>query len=261
METSDIIWRVKKNNVIEKIKEGTRLDGRDFNTYRNIELKKNIISKAEGSCWIKMGKTQILVGVKMAIGTPYPDSPDEGVLVTNAELVPIAAPEFYSGPPGEKAIELARVVDRSIRESKTIDIKKLCVKEGEQVWTVLVDIHVLDYDGNLIDAATLATIVALQNAYMPKLDGEKIIRGKTDKKLPLRLVPISCTFAKLGGKNILDPTLEEEKSMESKITIGTTEKGKICAMQKSKVGEYSLEEINELTKIAIEKGKELRKLM
>jgi len=259
MENSDIIWTVKKDEIINIIKTGKRSDGRKFDDYRKLELKENLINTAEGSCWIKMGDTQVIVGIKMGVGEPYPDSPDQGVLVTNTECSPIAAPEYYSGPPRENAIEIARVVDRGIREGKMIDFKKLCVKEGELVWTVLVDIHILDYKGNLIDAATLAAVKALQNAYLPELDGDKIIRGKTTKKLPIQHTPIACTFAKIADKNIIDPSLEEEKSCESRITISTLENGNVCAMQKSGVGEYTLEEIINLVETSIKKGKELRK--
>ena len=127
--------------------------------------------------------------------------------------------------------------------------------------SLLVDIHVINYDGNLIDAATLATIKALYGTYMPKIENDKIIREKTNKKLPLTKTPVACTFAKIGDKNVLDPNMEEIKSMDSRITITTTEKGDVCAMQKSGVGAYSISEISELTKIAIDKGKELRKLI
>lgn len=262
MESSQVIWEVKKNSIIKSIQEGKRIDGRKFDDYREFALREGIISKAEGSCWVKLGKTQVLVGIKMDVGEPYPDSQDEGVLVTNAELVPIASSEYQSGPPGEDAIELARVVDRGIRESKAIDFKKLCVREGELVWTVLVDVHVLDYDGNLIDAATLATMKALKGAYIPEIDAEdNIIREKTDKKMPINFIPVACTFAKIGGKNVIDPLLDEEKAMEARLTISTTDKGNICALQKSKGGSYTIEEINELAKIAVEKGKKIRKMM
>ena len=261
MENSEIIWKVKRDSTINLIKEGKRTDNRKFDEYRKIDIKEGIIGKAEGSCWIKMGNTELVVGIKLTMGTPYPDSPDEGVLITGAELSPIASEEYFSGPPDESTIELARVVDRGIRESKTIDTKKLCVEVGEKVWMVIIDIHILNYDGNLIDAATLAAMKALQNTYIPEIKDDKVIREKTNKKLPLTKVPVACSFAKIAGKNVLDPKTDEEKAMDSRITITTTKNGNICAMQKSAVGEYSIEEIDELTKIAIVKGKELRKFL
>ena len=83
------------------------------------------------------------------------------------ELIPLASPDFESGPPREKAIELARVVDRGIRESETIDMAKLCITPEEKVWIVFIDVHVLDYDGNLFDACSLAASAALGCTIVP----------------------------------------------------------------------------------------------
>src|SRR3989344_7494439 len=100
------------------IERGKRLDHRPFDQYREMTIEAGIISSAEGSARVKLGNTEVIVGVKLGVGTPFPDTQDEGVLMVTAELLPLAHPDFESGPPGEDAIELARVVDRAIRESK-----------------------------------------------------------------------------------------------------------------------------------------------
>ena len=72
----------------------------------------------------------------MELGVPYSDTPDEGSLMVGAEFLPMASSDFEMGPPGVDAIELARVVDRSIRESEAIDMKKLCIETGKKMWIV-----------------------------------------------------------------------------------------------------------------------------
>ncbi len=260
MDQSEIIWEIKKDGIIDMISKDKRADGRKPFEFRPIELKENFIPKAEGSCYVKLGKTQVIVGVKMGAGKPYPDSLNKGTMMTGAELAPMAAPIFMPGPPKANAIELARVVDRGLRESGMIDFEKLCIVEGEAVWNVLIDINVLDYDGNLIDAATLGAVKALLNTQMPKYEDEKVIYEERVGQLPVTKKPVSCTFAKLGKKFILDASLEEEKSMDGFITISTTEEGKICAMQKSGVIGLTTDELYNLVDIAMEKGKEMRKL-
>ncbi|NYZ79747.1 RNA-binding protein, partial [Candidatus Micrarchaeota archaeon] len=115
------MWEVKKDSVDKLIAAGKRLDGRAFDEYRPISLENAYVNKAEGSTLVHLGNTKILAGIKMDVMTPYPDTPDEGVLSTNVELGPICDPMFYSGPPTPDSIELARVVDRGVRESKMID--------------------------------------------------------------------------------------------------------------------------------------------
>jgi exosome complex component RRP42 len=259
METSEIVWEIRKDSIKKMIQSGKRSDGRALDEYRKMEFLENYIPKAQGSCLVKIGDTQVLVGIKMDVGTPYADSSDRGNLSTSCELVPLASPDFNAGPPGEESIETARVVDRGIRESKMIDLEKLCITEGEKVWTVLVDIHVLDHDGNLIDAASIASVKALLNAYLPKMEDGKVLYTERGEKLSVREKPVSSTFASIGGKNLLDPSYEEEMVMDCKFIIVTTEDGKICAMQKSGSGPYNRRDIEEMVEIAIRRGKEVRK--
>ncbi len=261
MEQTDLIWQVKKDALRRQITEGKRIDGRKFDEYRKIELIPNFVPNAEGSCLVKLGKTQVLAGVKMSVMEPYPDQQDSGVISTNAELGPLASPEFYAGPPDEDSIETARVVDRGLRESKMIDLEKLCITPKEKVWSVMIDLHILDHDGNLIDAASLAATKALLNAYIPKYEDEKVVLGTKDKKLPVKDKPVSSTFAKIAGRNVLDPILEETKIMDSRMTFVTMENGYLCAGQKGGTGPYTKKEMDEMFDVALVEGKKMRKLL
>ena len=86
-----IVPLIKRDYISKLASEGKRIDGRKFDEFRKIEIKTNIVNKAEGSARVKIGKTQVLVGIKMDVGEPYPDSPESGVLTTAAELIPLGA--------------------------------------------------------------------------------------------------------------------------------------------------------------------------
>lgn len=258
----EIVADIKKDYIVSLLEQGKRQDGRAFDEYREIKVEKGVSNNAEGSALVKIGSTQVMVGVKMAVGEPFPDMPNSGVLTTNAELIPLASPSFEKGPPDEDTIEIARVVDRGIRESECIDLEKLCIAEGEKVWIVFVDIHVLDYDGNLFDASSLGSIAALLDTRLPKLEDDKVIYGeRTKHKLPIVEKPVETTHVKVGKNIILDPCLDEELVMDSRLTVATTEKGEICAMQKGGSGTLTQDEILDIVSRSIEKGKELRKLL
>jgi exosome complex component RRP42 len=251
---------MRSEYILRLLEKNERLDGRKLDEFRKIEIKTNFIKKAEGSARIKIGKTDVIVGIKTEISKPFPDMPNMGVLKTGAEFSPIASPDFESGPPGEDATELARVVDRGIRESESIDLEKLCLKEGEKAWEVFVDIHMINHDGNLIDASALAAIAALLKTQIPKIKDEKIIREDYEKKLPMLHKPITVTVGKVLGKLLIDPTKEEEEVLESKLTVAVMENNNICAMQKSG-DSLSIEDIEKMIDLAITKTKELRKLL
>ncbi len=239
---------------------GKRIDNRKLDEFREIEIKQGIIDKAEGSAMVKLGKTKILAGVKIGLGTPFPDTPNEGMLIVNAEFTPLASPDFESGPPGEDATELARVVDRGIRESKCIDLKKLCKTPREMVLCVFVDIHIINHDGNLIDCAFLASLAALMDTKIPKIKDDRIVRGKFEKDLPVLYKPIEVTVCKVDDKFVLDPMFKEEAVIESKLTVCVRDDEKICALQKQGSKELTMDDIKKMIEIAIDKSKELRKL-
>ncbi len=244
-----IIPQIERDSVFKIVEAGERLDGRKFDEYRPIKIDIGVYARAEGSARVKIGKTMVACGVKIGEAIPYPDSPDEGTLTTTAELVPMASPTFQPGPPDENAIELARVVDRGIREAKTIDLKKLCITPGEKVRSVFIDTYVLDHDGNFMDAAALGAIAALHNTTIPDFG-----------KLPVSKKPIANTFIKIGNNILLDPSMEEERVMDARLTITTDEDSNIVANQKAATGFWTKEEVMKCVEIAFKKGKEMRKL-
>lgn len=256
-----VITRIKQKHIAQLMAEGKRSDGRELTDYREMKIEQGIFERAEGSARVCLGKTEVVVGIKIETGEPFADTPDEGVLTVNAELVPLASPRFEPGPPDENSIELARIVDRGIRESKAIDTGKLCIEPGKKVFVVFVDVYVLNHDGNLIDASALAAMTALLNAKMPNYeieDGEvKIKSGHTP--LPIRQRPITVTCAKIDDRLIIDPTLEEEQVMDARLSIAIDDDGDICAIQKGGAGYFTPEQALEVAKLAKEKTKELRK--
>lgn len=249
METS----RLTEKRIKEYLEEEKRFDRRKPDEFRNIEIETGISKKAEGSAKVKIGKTEIIVGVKLDVSEPYSDSPDKGNLMVTAELIPLSSPRFENGPPKFPAIEIGRLTDRGIRESKFIDFEKLCIKKGKKVWTVFIDIYPINDDGNLIDAAGIGALVALKTARMPKYDekNEKVVYGEiTDKKIPLaKHIPLPITAHKIGKSLIVDPTLEEEDVSEARVTIGSTPDGVISSIQKGNSREITTEEMYKILEL------------
>jgi len=264
---------IKRDFLAKLAENGKREDGRNFDEFRNIEIETGLINKAEGSARVKIGNTQVVAGIKMDIGEPYPDTPGQGAMSTAAELIPLASPDFESGPPDQVAIELARVVDRGIRESKLIEVEKLCIVPGEKVWILFIDIHIIDYDGNLFDAASLAALAALMTSKIPierlRTNLEKLkekypmieqylIDHPNDCPLPIKEPPISCTSVKFNGVVVLDPSLNEEEIAEARLTVATDINGDIRAMQKGLNGSFTREEITKVIKASLDNGRKIQ---
>ena len=242
--------RVTGERIKQFLQEGKRFDGRKPEDFREIFIETGVSNKAEGSARVKIGNTEVIAGVKLDVTEPYADSADKGNLIVGAELLPLSSERFEYGPPKFSAIEIGRLTDRAIRESKFIQMEKLCIKQGEKVWAVYIDIYSLNDDGNLVDAAGIAAVAALKSAKMPKYDEEagRVLYGElTDKKIPLaKEPPIVITAHKLGNRWLVDPTLEEEDVSEAKVTIGATPEGVISSIQKGEAREMSIEEFEDV---------------
>jgi exosome complex component RRP42 len=249
---------------VERIKryleEGKRFDGRKAEEFRDLQIEIGFSKNAEGSAKVKLGKTEVYVGVKMGLGEPYPDSPNKGNMMVTAELLPLSSDRFESGPPKFPAIELGRVTDRFLRESKFIDWEKLCIEEGKKVWTIFVDVYTINDDGNLLDAAAIGAVAALKSAKIPFYDSEndKIDYSKESSgTLPLsEETPISLTAYKLGKSIVMDPTREEEDFAEARVTLGIRD-GKISSMQKGLEAGLDLEDLNKIIDLLAKKSKEI----
>lgn len=252
--------RIESKTIMDLIANNRRLDDRTPTDYRELKIDVGVIEKANGSAKVHLGKTKVLVGVKVEMGDPFADTPEEGVLTVNAELVPLASPSFEPGPPDENSIELARVVDRGIRESKAIDVKKLCIEPGKKVFIVFIDVYVLDHDGNLIDASALGALSAIISAKMRDYeikDGEVVYKEGLIP-LPIQNYPIAITMGKIGNSIVIDPSLKEQQVMTARLTVTIEKDGNICAMQMAGLGELSIEELKKAVGMAVSKSGEMR---
>jgi len=245
--------------IVKLLKRGERIDNRGLLDYRPISVVLNPIEKAEGSALVRLGKTQVLVGVKLDLGAPFRDRPNEGVLQVHAEFVPLASPSFEPGPPDENAIELARVVDRSIREPKVIKLDELVIEPERTVWVVYNDIYLVDHAGNAIDASMLASMLALATTKIPSLtkteQGYRIDKKIKERNLPISTLVATVTMAIIGDVIIVDPTLEEETISDSILTIAVDEKERVCGAQKKGEKGISRITLEKAVDIAIDKSK------
>lgn len=261
VKKSYVVESLRRGQLIELLAKGKRLDGRSLDEIRALKIEVALIQKANGSAKVSLGGTQVIAGVKIATGTPFPDTPNKGLLVVNAEVLPLSSPYAEAGPPNEDAIELARVVDRGVRESEMVDLTNLCLIEGKTVYTVFVDVNILNVDGNLFDATSYAVVSALKTASMPKyeVDGDKVKATGKMGPIPIAKVPVSITMARIGSKLVVDPSVEEEGVMDARITLTTDDDGNICAGQKGNPGTFTPAMVMEASELAMRKAEEVRK--
>ena len=246
------IPNITKKRIIELLKDSNRIDGRGQFENREIVVETDVSNKAEGSARVRLGNTEVIVGVKLQTQEPYSDHKDEGTLMVGMEINPSAGERYEPGPPKIDAIEIARVVDRGIRESGYIDFKKLCIKEGEVVWSVMIDIYAINDDGNLLDASAIGAVAALKMTKIPEYTEEEGVKygNLTDNGLPLtENESLMMTFYKVGDQLLFDPIRDEEDASSARLTLAISKPGKdkiINSMQKGGLDSISIEHLNQV---------------
>ncbi len=255
-----IVEQLRKQQMLEALSRGKRLDGRNFESYRDFEIEVGIIDKANGSAKVKLGNTEVLAGVKVETGEPFEGLENKGALIMSAEVLPTASSHVEPGPPDEEAIELSRVVDRGVRESKMLDLDKLALIPGKIVYTIFVDCSIINSDGNLLDATSYAVVAALLTCKLPifEVQNDKVVDTGKFMPPPITTIPISVTAVRIGDSVLLDPTMEEEACMDARLTITSASDGNLVAVQKGYTGPFTINQILRSVEIARIKGEEIR---
>ena len=261
MTSISVIDELKKTQILELLEQGKRVDGRALDEVREITIETNAIPKANGSARVFLGDTEVVCGVKIQPDRPFPDTGDKGLFICTAELLPLSHPTVETGPPQPHVIELARVVDRGIRESHMIDVSQLVIEKDKSVIGVFADNVVVDYDGNLFDACSYAATAALLTSKTPKwemVDDRPTLVEGAESDLPISTIPVSITMAKIGNYIVVDPNGDEWASMDARITITSDSDGNICALQKGGSDGFTQDEINQCGEISVKAGAIIR---
>jgi ribonuclease PH len=201
----------------------TRKDGRSPEDLRPIEITRNVLEYAEGSCLISVGKTKVLCAVSLEDKTPqFLKGTGVGWLTAEYGMIPRSTRERK---PRERvrldgrSVEIQRLVGRALRP--IIDLNLI----GER--TLTVDIDVIQADGGTRTAGITGAFVALVDA----------IRWlKKTAVLPLS-VPIVKNFvaavsvAVLNGEPALDPDYEEDCNAQADYNLVMTDSGQWIEIQ------------------------------
>ncbi|XP_057954385.1 exosome complex component RRP45A-like isoform X2 [Malania oleifera] len=244
MERLSNTWRMTVNEkkfIETALLSELRVDGRRPFDYRQLTVK---FGREDGSSEVQLGQTHVMGFVTSQLVQPYRDRPNEGTLSIYTEFSPMADPSFEAGRPGEFAVELGRIIDRGLRESRAVDTESLCVLSGKLVWAIRIDLHILDNGGNLVDASNIAALAALLTFRRPECtfggeDGQELIVYPPEVREPLPLIvhhlPIAVTFGFIGNENfvVIDPTHHEENVMGGRMTATLNSIGDVCAIQKA----------------------------
>ncbi|XP_023332130.1 uncharacterized protein LOC111704209 [Eurytemora carolleeae] len=173
-----------------------------------------------GCCQVRLGKTRILAQVSAQVVEPMFTRPNEGTLQVNVELTSLGSPSFEGGRAGDQGVELSRLLERTLKESRCLDLESLCIVSEEKVWEIRLDIHVLNHEGNLFDASSIAgtdgKMVLGVNGYREICTLHLASQILVEKNLVLRLATTAAERAKRTVDKIKASLAQDEEARKNK---------------------------------------------
>ncbi|KAI8900492.1 ribosomal protein S5 domain 2-type protein [Globomyces pollinis-pini] len=260
------VSNAEREFIHQSIKEGLRNDNRGINDMRRVKI---ILGPQLGQAQIVLGRTRVIANVSCEIVRPSGSSPTEGSIQFNTEFTSMASPLFEPDRTSELEVNLSRMLEKAMRKSRAIDTEGLCIVAGEKVWSIKVHIRVIDYEGNILDCACLATMAALIHFKRPDVtvQGQDVTIHDVDEKSPISLsvhhIPICITFGFFdnGERHVIDPNWMEEQVQEGDITFVINVHREICTLSKAGGVPISMEKVLQCASIAGVKVAELNKIL
>lgn len=104
------------------------------------------------------------------------------------------------------------------------------------MWSLTVELQLLNDDGNLVDAFFLAAVLALKNTRLPEVSmkGDSVIvNHATPHYINVHHIPISTTFYFIDGVKdpIVDASAKEERLATARLSICMNVFEDVCGMQ------------------------------
>lgn len=182
-------------------------------------------------------------------------------------------------------------LDRIVASCEVVRLQDLAVGEvaEDMVWVLYCDLYCLEYDGNVLDAAMVALLAALQDTKLPvleRLEGAEpdaqLVVSETapPRALVLQHLPATLSFAVVDSHIVADPTLEEESlggstdvdaallgggaaevgATSDSFTVVTDEEQRLCGVHKAGGSPLADSQLRECVELARARGRHLASL-
>ncbi|KJP87939.1 hypothetical protein AK88_02373 [Plasmodium fragile] len=247
------------------LKKKLRLDGRNFEDSRNISI---YFLGEYGHVEVSIGHTKVICRITSEIVKPFDKKPNEGIIKVNLDIDSFTNANDNSQI-SDECLEIRNLIERILKSSNLLNFESLCIIPHKKVWCLLVNIIVIENDGNLYDSCYLSAYSALvhyrNNEVTVDNIGNVIIEEGETNYTPLSIhnTPILTTFAYFNCEDIclIDPSIHEEEFMSSKLSVALNKNGKLVSILKPGGSPISYEKILEAIELAKKRVKSILKIL
>ena len=220
-----------------------RVDGREPDDLRPVELVRDYTVMAAGSVLIRMGRTVVLCTASVADDVPrWMRNTGRGWVTAEYSMLPGASPERIDreaakGKQSGRTQEIQRLIGRSLRA--VTDLEAM----GEAQITV--DCDVLQADGGTRTASICGAYVALHDACT------RLMQQRRMRVHPLREACAAVSVGIVDALPMLDLAYTEDSRAEVDMNVVMTESGRFVEVQGTAEGApFSRSEMDELMSLA-----------
>ncbi len=197
----------------------TRSDGRGVDKLRKVQIHRNYIKYAEGSCLIELGNTKVICTASVEESVPpFLRGTGTGWVTAEYGMLPRSCKTRISrGKDSGRTHEIQRLVGRSLRtvtEMRSLDER-----------TIWIDCDVIQADGGTRTASITGSFIALVDAL------SKIKKDGLIQKIPIKDFVAATSVGIYDGVPVLDLTYEEDSRAEVDMNIVMTGKGEFIEIQ------------------------------
>ncbi|KMZ85927.1 exosome complex exonuclease [Plasmodium vivax Brazil I] len=247
------------------LKKKLRLDGRKFEDSRNISI---YFLGEHGNVEVSIGHTKVICKITSEIVKPFDKRPNEGIIKVNLDIDSFTNVNDNSQI-SDECLEIKNLIERILKSSNLLNLESLCIIPHKKVWCLLVNIIVIENDGNLYDSCYLSAYSGLvhyrNNEVTVDSSGNIIIEEGETNYTPLSIhnTPILTTFAYFNCEDIclIDPSIHEEEFMSFKLSVALNKNGKLVSILKPGGSPISYEKILEAIELAKKRVKSILKIL
>tara|TARA_B110000008_G_scaffold228148_1_gene230159 strand:- start:4968 stop:5672 length:705 start_codon:yes stop_codon:yes gene_type:complete len=217
----------------------TRINNRQENQMRPIEIEIGVNKHAEGSALIKFGDTHVICTATIENHVPrWMRGSNEGWITAEYGMLPRSTHsrmnrESARGKQSGRTMEIQRLIGRSLRQA--VDLKFLKDK------TISVDCDVIQADGGTRTASISGACVALFEA----------IKNSHGDHRAIKEYVAAVSIGLQDGEPLLDLNYEEDSAAETDLNVVMTESGGIIEVQgTAEIHPFSKEQLDQMLAIA-----------
>ena len=200
-----------------------RLDGRQSDQLRPMNITAGFIAHAEGSVLIEIGRTRVICTASVEETVPaFLKGSNKGWITSEYAMIPRATTtrttrESSVGKKSGRTQEIQRLIGRSMRAA--VELEKL----GErQIW---IDCDVIEADGGTRTASITGAFIALSLAVKKLMASNKLTQN------PIRSHVAAVSVGIVGGVPMLDLNYVEDSGADVDFNLVMTDRDEFVEIQ------------------------------